>query len=348
MRANQLVMLGGVLGLLWVGTAPVFGQAPDEEREILKEIKEAYKAPFEVHEDVLKELRKSYQQPTPEREAKIFKELRRLYDLTPDTEQAILTEIRRAYDEQSPVQEERLFREIRRADPLPEGTVPDSVQANQVKKLFQKLDRNGDGLLSPDELPDFLRNDRARWDSNRDGFIDLNEYASYYQGRLRWLSDQVSNGQIDLGLKRGGPVVNTRVEEESRPTVFRAGRLPRGIPDWFVQLDKDGDGQIGLYEWRKGNRPLEEFFKMDRNDDGFVTIDEVMRYLAQQPPERPGTLARRETPPAGTWQGESGNNKRPGGLSKKDIPPDGLTKKEMRPDSLTKKEMQPNGKPRKQ
>src|SRR6476661_8820701 len=60
---------------------------PDEEKEILKEIKEAYKAPFEVHEDVLKELRRQYEQPTPQREEKIFKELRRLYDLTPQQEE---------------------------------------------------------------------------------------------------------------------------------------------------------------------------------------------------------------------------------------------------------------------
>ena len=45
--------------------------APDVEREILKELKEAYKAPFEVNEDVLKELRRSYEKPSPEREAKI-------------------------------------------------------------------------------------------------------------------------------------------------------------------------------------------------------------------------------------------------------------------------------------
>src|SRR5436190_22287342 len=61
-------------------------EAPDEEREILKQIKEAYKAPYEVHKDVLSELRKQYRDPTPDRESKIIKELRRLYVLSPEQE----------------------------------------------------------------------------------------------------------------------------------------------------------------------------------------------------------------------------------------------------------------------
>ena len=69
MRANLWLMTGAAVLALLVGTAVAAGQPPDggkggkekdpkalpdEEREILKEIREAYKAPFEVHEDVLK------------------------------------------------------------------------------------------------------------------------------------------------------------------------------------------------------------------------------------------------------------------------------------------------------
>jgi Ca2+-binding EF-hand superfamily protein len=310
MRAKLLVVAGSVILVLSVGMAEVIGQQPsakdkgasrkdaqgppDEEREILKEIKEAYKAPFEVHQDVLKELRRSYQQPSPDREAKIFKELRRLYQLTDVQEGAILRELRRAYQQPSVDQEERIFREIDKADRLPTGAVPASVQADQARKMFRKLDLNGDGLLSSDEMPDSLRSERARWDANRDGFIDVDEYWAYYQGRLRSLSEQVASGQIELSLGRGGPA-GTRVptvEVKPRPTVYRAGKLPPGLPGWFSQLDTDGDGQIGLYEWKKSGRPLEEFFSMDRNGDGFLTVDEVMRYQAEQPRNQSNGMAR--------------------------------------------------------
>ncbi len=66
-------------------------------------------------------------------------------------------------------------------------------------------------------------------------------------------------------------------EEEKRPTVHRPGKLPKGLPDWFAKLDTDGDGQIGLYEWKAAGRSLEEFRRLDRNGDGFITIEEALR-----------------------------------------------------------------------
>ena len=121
---------------------------PDEFRSLLREVEEAYKAPHEVDQDILDELRKQYRNPTPQREAKIFQEIRRLYQTTPEQEQAILREIRRAYDSPSAEQEEQIFREIRRNGKLPLGTIPAGVQADQAMKLFARFDQNGTRRLS--------------------------------------------------------------------------------------------------------------------------------------------------------------------------------------------------------
>ena len=258
------------------------GDPLDMDRELLRQIREAYKAGYEVPEDVLKDLRKSYQQPSEKREASIFRDLRRLYMLTEQQEQLILREIRRAYEQPSTEQEQRIFRAIETAERLPEGTVSPTVQRTQAERLFNKLDLNEDGRLSPDELPEPLRSDRARWDRDRDGFIDPSEYWNYYRSRLRWLSDEVAAGRIELGLKRGGPMrPPPPLDEDPRPTVYRAGKLPKGLPDWFEPLDFDKDGQIALFEWRKGGMPLEKFMDIDRNVDGFVTVEEALRYTAQ-------------------------------------------------------------------
>ncbi len=71
-------------------------------------------------------------------------------------------------------------------------------------------------------------------------------------------------------------------EEEKRPVVYRAGKLPKELPPWFAQMDEDKDGQVGLYEWKKAGRSLNEFQAMDLNGDGFVTVEEALRYMKGQ------------------------------------------------------------------
>ena len=54
------------------------------------------------------------------------------------------------------------------------------------------------------------------------------------------------------------------------------------MPEWFTKLDTDRDGQIGLYEWKKSGLPLGEFKMMDRNDDGFITVEEMLWYMGRE------------------------------------------------------------------
>lgn len=150
---------------------------------------------------------------------------------------------------------------------------------------FRQLDKNNDGVLDVEEMPELLRNEKDKWDSNNDGFIDLEEFKPFYRARMAHENGEKHGGRGPGTGAGGGPRViitpPTPQELSKKPTVYRAGKLPKGIPSWFVELDTDEDGQIGLYEWKKSGRPIQEFLDMDRNNDGFLTIDEVMRYLAQ-------------------------------------------------------------------
>ena len=254
---------------------------PDEFRSLLKEVEEAYKAPHEVDKDVLDELRKQYRNPTPEREAKIFQEIRRLYQTTLEQEQAILREIRRAYDRPSAEQEERIFREIRRNGKLPLGTIPAGVQTDQAMKLFARFDQNGDPALSPDEMPDVLWGQWRRWDRNRDGLIDFEEYGEYYRAHLGWVSEKVAGGEIPLKLPKGvpGPAQEPRPAAPPPAFAIRYGKMPSGLPPWFKELDADRDGQVSLSEWRRAGHEIAEFLAMDLDGDGLLPPDEYVRYL---------------------------------------------------------------------
>jgi hypothetical protein len=57
--------------------------------------------------------------------------------------------------------------------------------------------------------------------------------------------------------------------------------LPKGLPAWFKQLDKDHDGQVSLNEWLRGGRTRDEFLLYDLNGDGFITPEEVMRVISK-------------------------------------------------------------------
>jgi hypothetical protein len=93
-------------------------------------------------------------------------------------------------------------------------------------------------------------------------------------------SPKVKNVPAGQSLSQAILVPTADAEEAKRPVVYRYGRLPKGLPDWFAQLDSDRDGQIGLFEWNRGHFPIELFQRLDLNDDGFITPEELLRHLA--------------------------------------------------------------------
>jgi hypothetical protein len=64
------------------------------------------------------------------------------------------------------------------------------------------------------------------------------------------------------------------------------------LPAEFVARDKNGDGQIAMYEWDR--KKYSEFAKLDKNGDGFLTPAEllpaeVLKGLYTKTTGRPGT-----------------------------------------------------------
>jgi hypothetical protein len=149
---------------------------------------------------------------------------------------------------------------------------------------FRRLDVNGDGVLNHDEMDETLRAERDKWDTNKDGFIDLNEYKAFFRARMEQRMAEGGFGPPGGwgGYQPGSVPEEAPPEEEKRALVYRVDKLPKELPPWFAQLDLDKDGQIGLYEWKTSGRPIQQFLDMDRNRDGFLTIAEVLFYEAQQ------------------------------------------------------------------
>ena len=56
-------------------------------------------------------------------------------------------------------------------------------------------------------------------------------------------------------------------------------RLPKGLPDWFLEKDIDGDGQITMAEFTTNWTPdkVAEFARYDLNHDGIITAAECLK-----------------------------------------------------------------------
>jgi hypothetical protein len=165
----------------------------------------------------------------------------------------------------------------------PSATPSPDFMAQMADNDFKRRDRNGDGKLSTDEMSDTLRSNLDQFDKNKDNMVDFEEYKGYFAFRMlnrdgdRGSSNNNSSSRSPEPIN---PVAILIMEDyDVKPVVIRAGKLPKELPKWFNELDADADGQVAMYEWRKGGKNLDEFMEWDRNEDGFVTPEEVLRKL---------------------------------------------------------------------
>jgi hypothetical protein len=202
------------------------------------------------------------------------------------------------------------------ASSAPQGLAAVAEQAFPAKvrryaeRLLRQYDRNGDGVLQPEEWSKMHGNPGAI-DVNRDRSITLDELTrhiiAYGEQRRVSLASPGVGGNSDAsatpvdevepdGASPGGPAegkgtlsaASPGAERESprkpRESTFyvRPSRLPPGLPEWFVRRDLNGDGQLSLSEFAPNptQADLEEFARSDKNDDGFITAQECLDALS--------------------------------------------------------------------
>ncbi|GAB2294309.1 hypothetical protein Dimus_028519 [Dionaea muscipula] len=136
----------------------------------------------------------------------------------------------------------------------------DLQNTEEVKKIFDRFDANGDGLISATELANVLsalgtvtseeeaQRMMEEMDTDRDGFVNLEEFAEFCGKKDSGDSelkdafdkyDQDKNGLISAAELH---LVLTRLGE--RCSVQDCGRM-------IQSFDSDGDGNINFDEFKK-------------------------------------------------------------------------------------------------
>lgn len=135
------------------------------------------------------------------------------------------------------------------------------------KEIFARLDRDGNGKIEKDEIPERMKENLGRVDANSDGAIELTEFekvAQFFAGRR------------PEGAPAGAP---------DRPG--QGGPVPGGPV--LRALDADGDGEISASEIEGAAKALA---KLDKNSDGKLTRDEIGPPPGMRPDARSAEAAR--------------------------------------------------------
>jgi Ca2+-binding EF-hand superfamily protein len=123
--------------------------------------------------------------------------------------------------------------------------------------LFKSLDKNGDHVLTPRELllaVQLLDSD----DQDKDGYLGGAE-MSY---------------NLKLELSRGTPrTINANLLQ--RPTREPKVRVDRSGPSWFLKMDRNRDGDVGLPEFPGSRRT---FAALDTDHDGLISPNEATAF----------------------------------------------------------------------
>lgn len=138
--------------------------------------------------------------------------------------------------------------------------------------LLRQYDKNGSGKLEREEWRG-MRGDPQKADRNGDGVITVDELTSQlveYSKRRR------SEGADDRGGGSGAD------PDDRKSYRFRSPRelLPDGLPSWFTSRDANGDGQVSMAEYATewNSDTVAEFVQRDDNDDGIITAEECLQF----------------------------------------------------------------------
>lgn len=171
-----------------------------------------------------------------------------------------------------------------------------------VDAFLREYDRDKDGALTKEEMPEWLHYNFARLDSNKDGKISKEELTK----GMAYLQQQRRPSDVVIVLCEMSDCDECCAEELQRAYEFlakldknkdgkieadelKAGReqiIKDRVGGIIKRLDADKDGKISKAEAR--GLVKEHFDELDKNKDGFVDNNELITAASAKPAEDKG------------------------------------------------------------
>ncbi len=142
----------------------------------------------------------------------------------------------------------------------PEGRGPDGAggggkRSSEMVDTLMSFDKDGDGKLSKEEVPERMQGLFARGDANSDGFLTREELTKMAESQAGSTSPQQGREEgrdRRLGLLRRDPI--TAAFDTDNDGVLSAAEID-AAPAALAKLDKNADGKISEDEVRPNFGP---------------------------------------------------------------------------------------------
>lgn len=187
-----------------------------------------------------------------------------------------------------------------------ETPVPAKVR-RYVERIFEKYDKDLDGVLAPDEWLDMhgypiLIAGSVEETITKERLLDY-LVAYGHRRRIRLLFSPMKLDSFaptllhpsEAGSHDASSMTNHSANHNANHPQQKAsgggkrfyvpvGHLPGGLPSWFFTRDTNGDGQLSLPEFAVDGTQssMSEFDKLDTNDDGVLSPRDLVKSVPKK------------------------------------------------------------------
>ena len=152
--------------------------------------------------------------------------------------------------------------------------------------FFKRMDRNGDGVLSTDEVPERMQQRMTALDKDRNGSISSDEFAAAMNRRR---GGRMGRGNRQQNMKDGNKKsgMKQRLTEQMRDPEM-----------WMKRLDKNGDQIVSKDEIPA--KMEKRFAKIDKNGNDQLDKNEIVAIIEVMKAEGGMKSGRYRTDPSKT------------------------------------------------